>query len=328
MEESFVITRDYSPPSMGSALWAGFLHSYCSGDVALHLKTILENTPATRAGMRPAWHQGSIVVAINGERCYDAEEKDRDGQALRADSMFVRLTKGDRLREPFTLTIRQPTLEEVRDAFMPRLEVLLDAALEREWPLSSGILPGRALVQTQAGVQMLRRLAQIEAGDWRKTLVFVEELRKRGWQGTAELRLSFEMAPAPENEQELMEDIRAEFPEAEITIFRERMAAQRDALSANQAAEFQAFMMAAHPDVPATSGQDACVVCLSNARQVAVLHGATAHLCVCNGCAAMCDYWKHCPICRLPVDGTRQVSEIEGDAAMKVYGRDGAEGSD
>ena len=53
-----------------------------------------------------------------------------------------------------------------------------------------------------------------------------------------------------------------------------------------------------------------------------------AHLCVCNGCAMACGYWKLCPVCRLPVDATRQISDIDADSGTTVYGKGETSGRD
>jgi len=320
--ETFTIVRDYAPTSMGSTLWAGFIHAYAAGDVALHLQTIYDDTPATRAGMVPAKHEGSIIIAVNGESCYEEAEDERDDQAIRANDAFERLTKGTRIKDPFILTIRQPTHDEVRKSLLPRIVAVLDTALGRDWQLPSGTtLAGRDLLRFQGGVDMLRRTAGIEERDLMKMSVFVEEITKRGWQGSSSFRLSFVASGTPDSLQEMTQAIQAEFPDAELTTFRQRISAKEEALSIEKKKEFQALLAAAHPDEPVREGQDPCVVCLSNVRRVALLHDKTAHLCVCNGCAMVCGYWKLCPVCRLPVDATRQISDTDDDSGTTVYGK-------
>ena len=322
MEESFVITRGCAPATSGTCLWAGFIYAYNPGDVCLNLQTIFENTPATRAGMQPRLHRGAIIVAINGQQCFNESEEDRDGQAKKALELFNRLTNGPRERDPFTLTIRQPTFEEVRSAFLPWIREVLDKALSHDFPLPGGsILHGSDLLRMQAGVDILQRHAKVKPNEYMKMQLFIEEIQRRGWQGATHITLSFEIPSWPsEKVQELMQEVRRKFPEADVTSLRQEMAARRDGLSETQLAELRAIILAASPDVTTQSSQEACVVCLSNKTQVAILHGTTAHLCVCNECAATCRFWKVCPVCRLPVEGIRQITDMDvTDASIKIY---------
>ena len=54
-----------------------------------------------------------------------------------------------------------------------------------------------------------------------------------------------------------------------------------------------------HPEGEAPNSQ-ACVVCLTNVRQVIVLN--CGHICLCPDCAEALPYPKTCPVCRNPVE--------------------------
>ncbi|KAF6263865.1 hypothetical protein COO60DRAFT_1457873 [Scenedesmus sp. NREL 46B-D3] len=58
-----------------------------------------------------------------------------------------------------------------------------------------------------------------------------------------------------------------------------------------------------------------CVVCWAGLRSVAMVHGGTAHLCLCAGCVQLYDYAvKGCPICRQPVQQTLKDAECREQA--------------
>lgn len=42
-----------------------------------------------------------------------------------------------------------------------------------------------------------------------------------------------------------------------------------------------------------------CIICLANPRNRAILHGDTAHVCVCVGC---CDRLSKCPVCNTRIE--------------------------
>ena len=314
-EETFVIVRDYAPSNMGSALWAGFTHVYRSGDFALHLETIFENTPATKAGLIPSVHAGSIFIAINETACFDPNEEDLVSQAKQASHMFDDLTKGASVKDPFTLTIRKPTQDEVKKALKPLLDLILDKALETELPQGGNIL------RSDSAIEMLLRVAGIEKHEIMKMQVFFDEITRRGWEGNLGLQIALEVSGSPENIRALEKRIAEEFPGAEVESFRESMSTKESALLPPMRVELDKLLSQAYPDILVTGDEDPCVVCLHNVRKVALVHNKTAHLCVCNACAMKCQYWSSCPICRLPVDCTRRIEDLAIHPSVRVWGQ-------
>jgi hypothetical protein len=287
--ETFTLKRDFAPAKYGSQLWGGFMVGYTGGDVGLHLAEIFEDSPATRAGMSPMKRTGCLMVAINGVACYDPEETDFDAQAQRTNAFFDAETKGPRNEEPFTLSIRQPTRDEIRNAILPRMTMVLDTALGQELSLKDGkTMPGVDLLKSQQGVDMLKRVVGIEDNDVDKLMIFVEEITRRGWKGTAQISVSLRCTGTELDAAEIVQRIQAEFPDTKVEEFRRDLPTYESALSASKRQNLEDLLAKAYPDLPAADGQEACVVCLGNARKVALLHGSSAHACVCNACAMRC----------------------------------------
>jgi len=44
--------------------------------------------------------------------------------------------------------------------------------------------------------------------------------------------------------------------------------------------------------------EDTCIICLTNERQIGLLHGSSVHLCVCRECALLVKVGGSCPLCR------------------------------
>jgi hypothetical protein len=56
------------------------------------------------------------------------------------------------------------------------------------------------------------------------------------------------------------------------------------------------------PAEPDAADADLCVICLSAAREVGLLHGSTVHKCLCRECAGMIAVGAPCPMCRQRVE--------------------------
>jgi hypothetical protein len=56
-------------------------------------------------------------------------------------------------------------------------------------------------------------------------------------------------------------------------------------------------------DDDSDDSDELCICCLEAPRSVMFMHGGSAHLCMCGGCASRYSWRsKGCPVCRQPLD--------------------------
>jgi hypothetical protein len=118
-------------------------------------------------------------------------------QALRA-CAALEATKGDRVAEPFTITIRRPTEAQSRSATLPRITAVLEGALGRSWPVGpeGTDIAGVDLLKSAEGVQVLKQVCRVPDSDLTKSQKFAEELSRRWWVGTVKTVVTVEVRGA------------------------------------------------------------------------------------------------------------------------------------